>query len=128
VSGTPPPPPVPVWAAQGYVGLRAFLLVAYGAFIAVGGWAIASSVRGGGGPAPGLGLGMGAAVAGVGLVFAAAVAASFRLPVRPWAWSYHLAVICLGITLCVSAPVAAVLLWSWLAPEVRRHFGVATQD
>lgn len=112
-----PPPPLAPWLVHGYLGLRLFLLVVYAGAVALGGWA----ARGGVAPEEG-GVAMGLAIAAVGLTLGAAVAASFRLPRRPWAWSAHLIVICLGITLVVSAPIAGVLLWTWLGPEVRRHF------
>lgn len=113
----PSPPPLAPWLVQGYLGLRLFLLAVYAAALALGAWAALGGVA----PERG-GVAMGVAIAAVGLTLGAAVAASFWLPRRPWAWSAHLIVICLGITLVVSAPIAGVLLWSWLAPEVRRHF------
>lgn len=44
------------------------------------------------------------------------------LPRRPWAWVYHLVLICIGMTGC-ALPASVALLIFWIKPEVKGYFG-----
>ena len=55
---------------------------------------------------------MGAVIAGIGIVFGLTALYSFRVPRVRWAWSYHAAMLCLGI-LFVNG-VGALVEWDLL--------------
>jgi len=57
------------------------------------------------------------------LPFAAAYGAALFLPVRPWAWIYHLVLICVGFTSVCCMAVSIPLLIFWLKPETKAYFG-----
>ena len=47
----------------------------------------------------------------------------FFFPRRPWAWTAHLVIICLGLTGgCTIFPCAFLLIY-WLKPGTKRYFG-----
>ena len=56
-------------------------------------------------------------------VFAAVYVYAFFAPPRPWAWIYHLVLICLGLTSCCCMPASIPLLVFWLRPTTQRYFG-----
>ena len=62
-------------------------------------------------------------LAGIGSVFSALFVASFLLPPRPWAWIFHLVLICIGMTSGCTLPASVALLIFWLKPETRVYFG-----
>jgi hypothetical protein len=59
----------------------------------------------------------------LGLVLAAVYVYAFFAPARPWAWTYHLVLICLGLTSCCCMPASIPLLVFWLRPVTQRYFG-----
>jgi len=89
----------------------------YTMFVAIGLWAWLVASDRGGGPVGGL-------LIGIGALFGAGVVASFFAPVRPWAWSLHATVICLGVPLIATAPFAVLIGLAWLKPEVKEFFGI----
>lgn len=117
-----PPPPAPPFAMeiilQGYKLYRLLLLVSYGFFVLIGVWAnVAKGLPDQSGP-------MGAVIAGIGILFGGAALYSFRIPRVRWAWSYHAAMLCLGIPLCMTTPFALAVGWTWLHPGVRAYYGI----
>ena len=48
------------------------------------------------------------------------------LPRQPWAWTYGVVVIALGLPCAVSIGFSLPLLIYWLRPEARAYFGRAT--
>jgi hypothetical protein len=46
------------------------------------------------------------------------------LPKRPWAWIYHVVLICLGFTSCCCIPFSIPMLIFWLKPEMRVFFNM----
>jgi MFS family permease len=61
----------------------------------------------------------------VSLPFAAAFLAAFFLPVKPWAWIYHLVLICVGFTSACCIVASVPLLIFWIKPETKAYFGHA---
>jgi hypothetical protein len=61
----------------------------------------------------------------MGLPLCAAFVAAPFLPKAPWAWTYHLVLICLGMTSACCLPVTMPLLIYWLKPDVKAFFGRA---
>jgi hypothetical protein len=61
----------------------------------------------------------------VSLPFAAAYVAAFFLPLKPWAWVYHLVLICVGLTSACCMAASIPLLIFWIKPEARAYFGRA---
>jgi len=59
----------------------------------------------------------------VSLPFAAAYVAAFFVPVKPWAWIYHLVLICIGFTSVCCMLASIPLLIFWLRPETKAYFG-----
>jgi hypothetical protein len=59
----------------------------------------------------------------LGLVFTAIYVYAFFAPRRPWAWVYHLVLICFGLTSCCCMPASIPLLVFWLRPATQRYFG-----
>lgn len=59
----------------------------------------------------------------LGGVFFLVFAAALFLPKKPWAWIYHIVLICLGMTSCCLLPFAVPLLINWLKPETKAFFG-----
>lgn len=67
---------------------------------------------------------------GFALVFAtlsfillAIYAAAPFVPKRPWAWTYTLVLICIGLTSPLLLPACIPLLIYWLKPETKAFFG-----
>jgi len=104
-------------ALYGFELYRKTLLAVYCGFCALGTWTILSGVR----EAEG-GRSLGFAVLSLGLCFGSLVAASYRLPAKPWTWNACLILICLGVPLCATTPFSLLMLWVWLGPEVKAHF------
>ena len=59
------------------------------------------------------------------LPFLIAYAAAPFLPPAPWAWTYHLVLIAVGLTSACCMPIAIPLLIFWLKPETKAYFGKA---
>lgn len=59
----------------------------------------------------------------LGAVFFLIYAAAFFLPRKPWAWIYHIVLICIGLTSCCLLPATIPLLIYWLKPETKALFG-----
>ena len=59
----------------------------------------------------------------IGGPLAIAFGAAFFLPLRPWAWIYHLVLICIGLTSVCCMPAAIPLLIFWIKPETKQFFG-----
>jgi hypothetical protein len=59
----------------------------------------------------------------VSLPFAAAFVAAFFMPVKPWAWIYHLVLICVGFTSACCMLASIPLLIFWVRPETKAYFG-----
>lgn len=53
---------------------------------------------------------------------AAFVAAPF-LPPRPWAWTYHLVLICVGFTSVCCLPLCVPMMLKWITSDTRAYFG-----
>ena len=58
----------------------------------------------------------------MGIGFGVAFGVAPFLPKKPWAWVYHLVLICLGLTSCCCMPVCIPLLIQWLKPETKAMF------
>jgi MFS family permease len=118
-AGTPAPP-VLRWHRV-YCGLMAAL---YAACVAMGMAFIYFSDRLADSDNPaGFFLFMGALWIVLGLALAALFAAAFVIPPRPWAWIFHLVLICIGLSSPCCLPVCVPLLIYWLKPETRTYFG-----
>lgn len=59
----------------------------------------------------------------VGLVLAVPFASGPFLPRKPWAWTFGLVLICIGLTSACCLPAAIPLLIFWLKPETKTYFG-----
>jgi hypothetical protein len=59
----------------------------------------------------------------VSFPFAALYGAALFLPVKPWAWIYHLVLICFGFTSLCCMVVSIPLLIFWVKPETKAYFG-----
>ncbi len=59
----------------------------------------------------------------VGLPFMLVYAVAPFLPKRPWAWVFHLVLICLTMSSACCIPAAIPLLIFWLKPEAKAFFG-----
>jgi hypothetical protein len=70
-----------------------------------------------------MGLFMGAMYAIISLPFTAAYIAAFFIPRAPWAWVYHLVLICIGLSSVCCLPVTIPLLIQWLKPVTKQFFG-----
>ncbi len=55
--------------------------------------------------------------------FFVATAAAPLLPKAPWAWTYHLVLIGIGMTSACCLPACIPLLIHWLKPETKAFFG-----
>lgn len=44
------------------------------------------------------------------------------LPKKPWAWTYHLVLICLSMTSMCCMPISIPLMIYWLKPETKAFF------
>ena len=62
-------------------------------------------------------------VLGLSALLAGGFIASFFLPVKPWAWTYHLVLICIGLTSPCCLPVSIPLLIFWFKEETQQFFG-----
>ncbi len=60
---------------------------------------------------------------GLGLLFAVPYAAAPFLPRRPGTWILGLVLIGIGLTSCLTLPVAIPLLLYWIKPENQLFFG-----
>jgi len=60
-----------------------------------------------------------------GIPFGGAYVAAFFVPRRPWAWVYHLVLICVGMTSACCLPACIPLLIFWIKPETKAFFGRA---
>ena len=59
----------------------------------------------------------------VSAVFIVPFVAAFFVPRKPWAWVYHIVLICLGLSSPCCLPISGPLLYYWLKPETRAYFG-----
>ena len=59
------------------------------------------------------------------LALAAVFVAAFIIPRKPWAWTYHIVLICLGLSSACFIPICVPLLIYWLRPETKAYFGKA---
>jgi hypothetical protein len=59
----------------------------------------------------------------IGLPFAIPYAIAPMLGKTPGAWTYHLVLICIGLTSACCIPVSLPLLIFWLKPETKAYFG-----
>ena len=66
---------------------------------------------------------LGVVFAVLGGVLMTAFAAAPFLPLRPWAWIYHLVLIAVGMTSACCLPASVPLLLFWIKPETRAYFG-----
>lgn len=112
-------PPVVTWYKV-YAGLMAamyLLLVAAGVALPV---LVTEADMGADDPPP---WAMALVIGCVSLPFAAAYVAAFFVPVKPWAWTYHLVLICFGLTSACCLLASVPLLIFWLRPETKAYFG-----
>lgn len=65
----------------------------------------------------------GGLMAVIGLPFFLLYAAAPFVPRRPWAWVFHLVLICIGLTSACCALASIPLLIFWLKPEMKLAFG-----
>jgi hypothetical protein len=56
-------------------------------------------------------------------VLALVYLSSFFIHPRPWAWIYHLVLICVGLSSPCIMPASIPLLIFWIRPETRQYFG-----
>ncbi len=59
------------------------------------------------------------------LVLGGVFVASFFIPRQSWAWTYHIVLICLGLSSACFIPICVPLLIYWLKPEAKAYFGKA---
>lgn len=59
----------------------------------------------------------------LGVVLAGAFIAAPLLPRKPWAWTYHLVLICFSLSSACCMPVCVPLLIHWLKPRTKAFFG-----
>lgn len=59
----------------------------------------------------------------IGAPLAAAYIGAFFVPRQPWAWIYHMVLICIGLTSVCCMPATIPLLIHWIKPETKRFFG-----
>lgn len=59
----------------------------------------------------------------ISLVLGGAFVAAFFIPRKPWAWTYHMVLICLGLSSPCFIPICVPLLIYWLRPEAKAYFG-----
>ena len=57
----------------------------------------------------------------LGIIFMIPPLVAFFLPKRPWAWVYHLVMICLGMTGCTIVASIPLIIF-WIKPEVKQYF------
>ena len=114
-----PAPPYAIEQILGFLRIyRAMLLLAYLGFLGLGLWAaLAPGLPEASGP-------MGWVIAAIGLGFGSLTAYGFTTPRSPWGWKVQAALLCVGIPICVTAPFALVIGWTWLHPGVRAAFGI----
>ena len=60
---------------------------------------------------------------GMSLVLGGAYVTAFFIPRKPWAWTYHIVLICLGLSSACFIPFCVPLLVYWLRPEAKAYFG-----
>lgn len=113
---SPPPPPVWKWYRL-YAGLMGAMYVV----VVVVGFAMAAFLPArADDPPPWF---MGLLFGCIGGPLAVAFLAVFVVPVKPWAWIYHLVLICIGMTSACCLPACIPLLIYWIKPETKRFFG-----
>jgi hypothetical protein len=117
------PPPVWKWYRV-YAGLMAAMYVLFTAFMVVFGALEATHPGRQRGPAIAAWVYLVVIVGGSALL-AAAYAAAFFLPFKPWAWIYHIVLIGIGMTSVCCLPACIPLLIYWFSPETKRFFGRA---
>lgn len=105
---------------KAYCGLLTLTYVLTAVF---GFWVIVTRYSGASGHSSEDGLLVGGVMAACGLLFGGACGAALVLPARPWAWTYHLAIICLGLSSVCCLPICIPLLIFWLKPETKAYFG-----
>lgn len=66
---------------------------------------------------------MGLIYAGIGAPLGIAYLAAFFIPRAPWAWIYHLVLICIGLSSICCMVASVPLLIFWLKPEAKQFFG-----
>lgn len=59
----------------------------------------------------------------IGLPLFVAYAAAPFLPKKPWAWTYHLVLICISLTSACCMIAGIPLLIYWMKPETKAMFG-----
>jgi len=57
------------------------------------------------------------------LALGGAFVAAFLIPRKPWAWTYHIVLICLGLSSACFIPICVPLLIYWLKPDAKAYFG-----
>jgi hypothetical protein len=57
----------------------------------------------------------------MGLAFMVPFAVALFLPRKPWAWIFHMVMICIGMTGCTIVASIPLLIF-WLKPEVKGYF------
>ena len=59
----------------------------------------------------------------ISLVMGAAYLAAFFIPRKPWAWIYHIVLICIGLSSPCFIPFCVPLLIYWLRAETQTYYG-----
>ena len=62
-------------------------------------------------------------LAELSLVLGGAYIAAFFTPRKPWAWTYHIVLICIGFSSACFLPICVPLLIYWLRPEAKAYYG-----
>ena len=65
---------------------------------------------------------MGGIYIAMGVLFAIPFLIAFFIPRKPWAWTYHIVMICIGMTGCTIVASIPLLIF-WLKPDVKGYFG-----
>lgn len=66
---------------------------------------------------------MGAMYGSIGFLFGVAYSLAFSFKPTPFAWVYHLVLICIGFGGCPTIAASIPLLIYWIKPEIRRYYG-----
>ncbi len=106
------PPPVWRWYVAYAIAMAAMylLVTGFGVFLVVAGESDGEKLEG-------------FLFAGICLVLAVVFGAAPFLAKRPGAWTYHLVLICLGMTSACCMAASIPLLIHWLKPETKEFFG-----
>ena len=59
----------------------------------------------------------------ISLVLGAAYIAAFIIPRKPWAWIYHLVLICIGLSSPCFIPISVPLMIYWLRSDAQAYYG-----